>query len=71
MRPRLNLSQEPELLRLQSRCYEMLTFGEEMPAKAKSVERQLEELQKVAAGKLCLVVLDGRYRCDGRCCERV
>ena len=49
----------------------MLTFGEEMPAKAKSVERQLEELQKVAAGKLCLVVLDGRYRCDGRCCERV
>ena len=56
---RLNLSQEPEIMKLQSRCYEMLTAGEEMPSKAaKSVERQLEELRKAAQGKLALLVLD-------------
>ena len=57
---RLNLSQEPEIMKLQSRCYEMLTSGEEMPSKAaKSIERQLEELQKVAKQKVVLLVLDG------------
>ena len=57
---RLNLSQEPEIMKLQSRCYEMLTSGEEMPSKAaKSIERQVEELQKVAKHKVVLLVLDG------------
>ena len=38
----------------------MLTSGEEMPSKAaKSIERQLEELQKVAKQKVVLLVLDG------------
>ena len=60
---RLNLSQEPQLMRLQARLHEMLTAGEEMPGKAaKSVERQLEELRKAAQDRVVLIVLDGgRY----------
>ena len=47
-------------MRLQARLFEMLSSGEEMPSKAaKSVERQLEELQKVAKQKVILLVLDG------------
>ena len=59
---RLNLSQEPQLMRLQARLHEMLTAGEEMPGKAaKSVERQLEELRKSAKAKLVLLVLDDMW----------
>ena len=65
---RLNLSQQPEIMKLQSRCYEMLTAGEEMPSKAaKSVERQLEELQKAAKQKVALLVLDGEQHIRGGC----
>ena len=56
---RLNLSQEPEIMKLQSRCYEMLT-DEEMPSKAsKSMEFQLTEMRKAAKGLVILLVLDG------------
>ena len=51
-------------MQLQARLHEMLTKGEEIPAKAaKSVERQLEELIKAAEGQVVLLVLDGEY-CD-------
>ena len=56
---RLNLSQEPEIMKLQSRCYEMLT-DEEMPSKAsKSMQFQLSEMRKAAKGLVILLVLDG------------
>lgn len=49
-------------MRLQARCYEMLTHGETIKEKAAtSVERQLEELQKAAEGKLVLLVLDDMW----------
>ena len=47
-------------MQLQARLHEMLTKGEEIPAKAaKSVERQLEELIKAAESQVVLLVLDG------------
>ena len=56
---RLNLSQEPQLKRLQLRLHDQLT-AEEMPSKAsRSIEGQLTELRKAAQGRLALVVLDG------------
>ena len=52
-------AQDPQLMRLQSRCYYQLK-EEEMPAKAsKSIESQLTELRKAAKSKLVLLVLDG------------
>ena len=65
MLQRLNLSQEPQLMQLQSRCYYQLT-EEEMPSKAsKSMESQLTELRKAAKAKLVLLVLDG-----GQCTQQ-
>ena len=57
----LNLSQQPEIMRLQAQLYSQLhPDNEEIPTKAqKSPENQLRELRKVAEKRLILVVLDG------------
>ena len=60
---RLNLSQEPELMQLQSRCFNQLVDDDtEMPSKAsKSIEDGLTALRKAAQGKLVLLVLDDMW----------
>ena len=56
----VNLSQQPDLLRLQQRLYEQLNNNESIPAKdAASVERQVEVLRRVSEGKAILIILDG------------
>ena len=52
----LNLSQSPRLLALQQRCYQQLSDGQNLPENAqKSVERQLEELQRLCVRQLVLI----------------
>ena len=53
----LNLSQSPRLLGLQQRCYQQLSdSGKSMPDEAqKSVERQLEELERLCLKRLVLI----------------
>ena len=57
------MSQEPELMRLQSRCYNQLVDDDtEMPSKAsKSIEDGLTALRKASQGKLVLLVLDDMW----------
>ena len=57
---RLNLSQSPDISRLQQRLYSQLhSTGKNMPDQAReTTEQQTEELIKAAKGKLILVVLD-------------
>ena len=52
------MSQQPDILQLQQRLYEQLT-DEESNLRT-SIERQAEALKKAAAGKVVLVVLDGK-----------
>ena len=52
------MSQQPDLFLLQQRLYEQLSEDSNMPASAKSVEKQVAELQKICAGRVFLVVLD-------------
>ena len=53
------MSQQPSTMRLQARLHQQLT-NTDMPKKAtKSVESQLAELQKAAANRTVLLVLDG------------
>ena len=54
------MSQQPDTLRLQQNLYQQLTEGS-MPAKlSTSIELQAQALKKAAAGKVVLVVLDGK-----------
>ena len=54
------MSQQPDILQLQQRLYEQLT-GKSMPGKlGTSTELQAQALKKAAAGKVVLVVLDGK-----------
>ena len=52
------MSQQPDLFLLQQRLYEQLSEDSNMPASAKSVEKQVAELQKICSGRVFLVVLD-------------
>ena len=63
---RLNLSQSPDISRLQQRLYSQLhSTGESMPDKVReTTEQQTEELIKAAKGKLILVVLDDLCECS-------
>ena len=55
------MSQQPDILQLQQRLYEQLTGEGSISAKLRtSTERQAESLKKAAAGKVVLVVLDGK-----------
>ena len=55
------MSQQPDTLQLQQRLYEQLTGEGSISAKLRtSTERQAEALKKAAAGKVVLVVLDGK-----------
>jgi hypothetical protein len=54
----VNLSQIPDLLLLQKRCYQMLHVNnEEMPKKANSIGSQAEELKLVTLGRTVLITL--------------
>ena len=57
----LNLSQQPEIMQLQTHLYkQMHEDNDKIPDKATdTVEDQLRELRKVAAKRLILIVLDG------------
>ena len=59
----LNMSQQPEILRLQAQLYSQLhEDNDKIPDKATdTIENQLRELRKVAAKRLILVVLDGGF----------
>ena len=55
------MSQQPDILRLQQNLYQQLTGEESMPGKlSTSIELQARALKKAAAGKVVLVVLDGK-----------
>ena len=55
------MSQQPEILQLQQRLYQQLNNEDSMPAKlSTSIEQQAGALKKAAAGKVVLVVLDGK-----------
>ena len=55
------MSQQPDIRQLQQRLYQQLTDDSSMPAKSsKSIEQQAGALKKAAAGKVVLVVLDGK-----------
>jgi hypothetical protein len=55
------MSQQPDILQLQQRLYEQLTDDASMPGKwSTSIEKQTGALKKAAAGKVVLVVLDGK-----------
>ena len=56
------MSQQPDILQLQQRLYEQLNNDEEsLPSKlSSSIEKQMGALKKAAAGKVVLVVLDGK-----------
>ena len=57
----INLSQAPNLKALQARLYHQLSSGKEMTKSGtNSVENGVDELQKVVAKRLVLIVLDGR-----------
>ena len=54
----INLSQQPQIMRLQARLYVQIEGGA-MPAQANtSVEEQVSALRKVAEERTLLVVLD-------------
>ena len=54
------MSQQPDTLQLQQHLYQQLT-GKSMPGKlSTSIELQAQALKKAAAGKVVLVVLDGK-----------
>ena len=54
----INLSQTPDLLRLQQRLFQQLSGDEDIPSKlTKSVEMQISQLRKAAHGKVVLVIL--------------
>jgi hypothetical protein len=56
------MSQQPDTLQLQQRLYQQLNNKDSMPAKlSTSIEQQGEALKTVAAGKVVLVVLDGKF----------
>ena len=55
------MSQQPDILRLQQKLYQQLTGEESMPGKlSTSMELQAQALKRAAAGKVVLVVLDGK-----------
>jgi hypothetical protein len=51
------MSQSPELLLLQKRCYQQLNGNKKMPKDADSVESQCFELKKSIAKKIVLICL--------------
>ena len=53
------MSQQPDILQLQQNLYQQLAEGR-MPTKLGTIELQAQALKKAAAGKVVLVVLDGK-----------
>ena len=55
----INLSQQPDLLQLQKRCYQMLHVdNEKMPSKADTVGAQVVELKKLCVKRTLIIILD-------------
>ena len=57
---RINMSQQPDTLRLQQRLYQQLNNKDSTAKLSTSIEQQAEALKTAAAGKVVLVVLDGK-----------
>jgi hypothetical protein len=54
------MSQQPDILQLQQRLYQQLNNKDSTVKLSTSIEQQAEALQTAAAGKVVLVVLDGK-----------
>ena len=55
------MCQQPDILKLQQRLYEQLNNDASMSGKlSTSIEKKTGALKKAAAGKVVLVVLDGK-----------
>ena len=51
------MSQSPDLLQLQKRCYQQLNANKQMPKNADSIESQAEELKLVCNRRTVLLCL--------------
>ena len=54
------MSQQPDILQLQQRLYQQLNNKDSTAKLSTSIEQQAEALKTAAAGKVVLVVLDGK-----------
>ena len=55
------MSQQPDTLQLQQRLYQQLNNKDSTAKLSTSIEQQAEALKTAAAGKVVLVVLDGKH----------
>ena len=54
----VNLSQQPDIIQLQKKCYQQLHVeNEKMPSKADSIEAALRELQELCEKRVVLICL--------------